>query len=740
MKDFIPSLEHLIYQFLQRPEYRPLKQHELARALNAPGLDRRELRRVLADMERRGKIVRLRKNRWSLPDSRRTMTGTLSAHVQGFGFVTPDTPGTPDLFIPQRQMGAALHGDRVRVEITADERRRPPRGRSRARPEGRQVEGRIVGVIERRTNRLAGLFKKSRYYAYVIPDNPRITQNIRITEVARHVPEPPDGYQVVAEMNEWTNAGEPLTGTLVEVLGPADDPAVQMAGLLRGYGLDDSFSDQVEHAARRVRVDVDGEAGRRRDLRDRFTITIDPVDARDYDDAVSLRKLSSGHWELGVHIADVAHYVQSGSEIDREARHRGNSVYLVDRVITMLPPYLTEHVCSLVPDEDRLTHTVRLVLDSRGAVLEYETFPSIIHSRARLDYDRVQRVIRGHDGDLSADLRDRLRDMHHLAQTLRKQRRRAGAILFTMPEVYCELDDTGRVTDIHKRTSHEAYQLIEEFMLLANRTVARLLAEKQAPALYRIHEPPDPEQWERMAIELQEMGVVLDEPTSAAMNEIAAEAAGTPKEHAVNLMMLRNLKRAVYSAERKEHFGLAFSHYLHFTSPIRRYPDLVVHRALKALEQGAPPPYTPDDMADIATHCTRTERNADDAEQESVNVKRVEYYREKLEKGETGPYPAVISSIVSRGFIVELTDTQQRGLLSFSSIRHDHVRAHPRRRNTAAGSRRSWSIGDPLEVELVRVDPARRFVDFHLAGASDRTARHRGGPAARRARRRPKPS
>ncbi len=733
MKDFIPSLEHLIYQFLQRPDYRPLKQHELIRALNVPANARRELRRVLADMERRGKIVCLKKNRWSLPDTRRTLTGTLSAHAQGFGFVASDTPGIPDIFIPQRRMGAALHGDRVRVEITADERRRPRRGR-RAPPDGRPVEGRIVGVVERRTNRLAGLFKKSRYYAYVIPDNPRIKQNVRLADTARGLHEPPDGYKVVVELNEWSNAGEPITGTLTEVLGPADDPGVQMAGLIRGYGLDESFPDKVEHAAKRQRVDVGADANRRRDLRDWCTLTIDPVDARDYDDAVSLRKLSNGHWELGVHIADVSHYVKPGSDIDREAYQRGNSVYLVDRVITMLPPHLTERVCSLVPDEDRLTHTVRLVLDSRGKVLEQETFPSIIHSRARLDYDRVQRVIKGHD-DLPADLRDSLRDMHHLAQTLRKQRRRAGAILFTMPEVYCALDETGRVTEIRKRVSYEAYQLIEEFMLLANRTVARLLAEKQAPALYRIHEPPDPEQWERMAIELQEMGIVLDEPTSAAMNEIAAEASGTPKEHAVNLMMLRNLKRAIYSAERKEHFGLAFSHYLHFTSPIRRYPDLVVHRALKALEEGAPPPYTPHEIAQVAAHCTRTERNADDAEQESVNVKRVEYYREKLEAGETGPYPAVISSIVSRGFVVELTDTQQRGLLSFASIRHDHVRPHPRRRNTATGSRRSWSIGDPLVVELVTVDTARGLVDFRLAGTQDTSSRPVRARKMRRARR-----
>jgi ribonuclease R len=500
-----------------------------------------------------------------------------------------------------------------------------------------------------------------------------------------------------------------------------------MLSLMRAHGLDERFPAASESAAREQSPtlsasDLDG----RRDFREWLTLTIDPEDAKDFDDAVSLELCPGGDMILGVHIADVAHYVARDSEVDREAYVRATSVYLVDRVITMLPPYLTTEVCSLRAGEDRLTHSVLMHLTAQGDVREVETAASVIHSRARLSYEQAQGVLDGHDEDgLAPDVREAVTRMHALARELRARRLRDGSVDLVMPEVKCEVDQDGRVLAIHKRAATEAYQLIEEFMLLANQAVARKMAAAGDPGIYRVHDEPNEQQWGQMTIDLDAVGIHAAPRTAADINKVARRVRGTGTEFIAQLAMLKNFKRAEYAAECRGHFGLAFTHYTHFTSPIRRYPDLIAHRVLQAIERGQPPPYSPAALASMARHCSVREREADEAEKESVEIKRLDYFRRRLWSGDIGPHTGCIVGMTPKGLFVELEDSLQRGLVPFHSFPDDFYRIN--RERTEARGRRSrsvWSIGQRVEVELARVDATRRFVDFRMVTPPRRANPH----------------
>ncbi|MFH0953658.1 MAG: VacB/RNase II family 3'-5' exoribonuclease [Verrucomicrobiota bacterium] len=724
------SIQKRILSFLQGDRYRPLKQHELARALDVKGSERTLFRHVLFEMERRGEVVRLRKNRWALPDRGRQVTGRLKVHVQGFGFVAPEPPGGEDVFVPEKDMGTALDGDLVIVALEGCllPRRRP----GSPFPNAVGPAGRVLRVVERRHADLVGLLRRTTYYWYVIPDNPRILRNVRVRDFADSGGSPKEYSKVVVRLDEWASAYQPLSGVLVEDLGPADAPGIDVLSVLRSYRLEVEFpADAAREAERHTPTPPHDEIARRRDHRDLMVVTIDPEDAKDFDDAVSLCRTPEGEWQLGVHIADVPHYVAAGSAVDREAGLRGNSVYLVDRVIPMLPPYLTTKVCSLQPGQDRLTHTVSMRINDEGKVLHSETYLSVIRSGARLNYDQVQAFFDDRaDHGMVPTVLQLLSDMRQLARVLRRRRMAAGSIDLILPEIRCVLDAQGRPLEIRKRASNEAYQLIEEFMLAANCVVARLLDSRDIPAIYRIHEPPDDKQWAKMDMDLQALGVTDAPDSRKALNAVARQAKVLPTQYALHLAILRNLKRAVYSSIRQEHFGLAFSCYTHFTSPIRRYPDLIVHRILRAAEERRPAPYSAEDVSRIAQHCSGTEQNADEAEDESVSVKRIEFYRDRLERGETGPYHGLIVSVVPKGLILELSETLQRGLLPLSALRDDTYVVMPQRSGVVGRRhRRKLAVGQTLDVMLAKVDAARRLVDFYLAEE---------GPARRGKRRRRK--
>ena len=648
------SFEQQILDWLARPDYQPLKQHELARVLAVE--NRLRFRHVLYALERAGRIVCLRKNRWALP---------------------------------------------------------PP---AKQRPAGAQAP-RAAEALQ--SSVAVGILMRDPQHWYVLPDNPRrLRHNIRVREFAPSI-QPTGGHKVVVRLDAGTQLAGPFSGMVIEDLGRADAPGVDVLSIIRGR----EFATDFPLAVRRPAAPPTQppppalRANGRHDLRDLITFTIDPDDAKDFDDAISLVALPGDRWQLGVHIADVAHYVTMDSPIDREARTRGNTIYLVDRAISMLPQHLTSDVCSLVPHQDRLTHTALLIFNRQLHLEAAETFPSVICSAARLTYAQAEAVFAG-KGALTGipdAVCETLSQLRPLARKWRTRRLAAGALNLAVPEVKCILDEHGHVSEIRPRGDDEAYQLIEECMLLANVAVAERLRAAGGPALYRIHDEPDEEQWEQMRMDLQAVGVPVVPATPADLNKLLLRLAGKPLAPTLNLMVVRNLKRAIYSAELRPHFGLAFPRYTHFTSPIRRYPDLVIHRLLTAVERGEPPPYSKSALARLATHCSATERAADEAENESVEVKRVAFYQEKLRRGDVGPFAGVVTGLLNRGVLVELRDSLQRGLLPFAALKSDYYVLNPTR-TQARGKRRrmAWRIGQPVEVLLARVDTANRWLDFAL--------------------------
>ncbi len=654
-----------------------------------------DLRRALRSLEQNGAVVRRRGNRWETAcagAAARQWTGRLQLTAHG-GVAREEEGERRAVFIRASDLHLALDGDLVRVELA---------GRtSPAHAKDRWPRGRIVCVIERAREEVVGLLQRTAYHWYVIPDDPRIPWNVSVRSFQNVRPQ--EGRKVVARLEPWTAERRTLGGVVIGDLGEANAAETRRRALYRRHGLNPLYEDDVRrdaaHAPREPGAD---DFAGRMDLRNALTLTIDPADAHDFDDAVSLQAHADGGWQLDVHIADVGHYVPMRSAIDREARDRGTSVYLVGEAVPMLPPDLTSEVCSLQPDRDRLCLTVRLAIAPDGTVVSDDVFPSIIRSRARLSYEYVQSVIPDTSEKETDDVTAMLRNMHRLALRLRTRRLQAGALDLAMPEVQLKIGADGEVTAIRPRGCDEAYHLIEEFMLLANSAMARRLSRAGVPALYRVHEAPDEEQWEQMDADLSEMGLSLRGRDREAIRDMLAAVKGTAQEYPASLAVLRNLKRAVYSAHRSEHFGLATEYYTHFTSPIRRYPDLIVHRQWRALACGAKPPYASADLRHLAEHCSRREHEADEAEAESLIEKRIVYYANRMREGKAGPYEAIVTGTHTKGVWVELRESLQRGLV------REHVDASARgRRGT-----KKWRPGDTLWVEIVRVDERRKWVDF----------------------------
>ncbi|MEI7850967.1 MAG: ribonuclease R [Kiritimatiellales bacterium] len=724
------TLEQRILAVLNKPKYQPLTRPDLAKSLRLHETERNKLRQTLIDLQKQGKVVCLRKNRWAPAggkNAQQLITGSVRVMEKGFGLFAPDD-GSEEIYIASDDLKCALHEDRVSVELfqkSASDRRGGGGGRGGPNvPRFGNRDGRVVEILERKNTEVVGLLRRTPYYATVTPDNLRLVHDIRIAEWESGLEQTPAEHKVVIHLDDWTDPFKPLTGVVIEDLGHRDDPNVQMQCILRTHGFQQNFSEEVLAEAARMPHELRPEDyNNRTDLRKRLTFTIDPETARDFDDAVSIERASKG-WKLSVHIADVAHFVQRGSVLDKEALHRGNSIYLVDRVVMMLPTELTTRICSLNPHVDRLAHTVEILLDHEGQMLDAKSCRSIIHSDARLTYEQVQSLFDGNpDHGIPSKVAEAINVLRPLARAARARRTANGSLEINTPQIKCLLDKDGKVSSIKKGEAKEAYQFIEECMLLANVAVARMLKEAQWPAIHRIHEEPDEDQWAQMGAELQALGINATPMTRSDINRVMEKIEGTPLEYTGSLAVLRNLKRAGYSAEAKGHFGLAFEDYVHFTSPIRRYPDLVIHRLLGALEEKKPSPYRSKDIESIAAQCTRTETEADQAEKESIELRRVEYYNNLLHKGETGPYSGCIIRILNKGFIVELTDTIQRGLVPFASITDDRYDVNgAKTRATGQRTRRMFKIGDVVDVELVKVDLAHKFIDFNLEGQKKATA------------------
>jgi ribonuclease R len=718
------KIREQILGLLARKDYRPLNAIDIARKLGLTGAGRVALRKSLRELERAGEIARIRKNRYVLPAEADLVTGKLSIHPAGYGFLAPEMPGGPDVFIAAENIGTAMHGDRVVARISLDEPYRRIKGRR---------EGRVIRILERAHDTIVGTLQRSRNFYYVVPDDPRIVHDVYVGQVsnlplATSKVAPQVGDKVVVRLEAWESRHVNPEGEIIEVLGPASAPGIDMLSIIRKYHLPTEFPRDVLDQAERISNSVDvRQIEEREDFRQEFIVTIDPDDARDFDDAIHVEKVSNG-WRLGVHIADVAAYVEPDSPLDREARRRGNSVYLPDRVIPMLPERLSNGVCSLNPGVNRLTHSVFIDFDKRGAAKSARFAHSVIRSAHRLTYKQAYAILTAAPSDR---LGERLHLAWELAALLRQRRFDHGALDLDFPEVKVWVDKQGHPVKLERVENDKSHQLIEEFMLAANEAVARELKKRAIPTIYRIHEDPDPEK----LAEYREFVLGFDYRVGdlthrAELQRLLASIRGKPEEQALKVALLKSLKRAGYSPQPLGHYGLAKANYLHFTSPIRRYADLVVHRALgrdPAGARGRPArsasaPYHPDmaEIASIAEHISVTERTAADAEVDASQMKKLEFFQRQLDARNPQIFRATIIDVRNYGLMVELPDALVTGLVHVSSLMDDfYLFDSARRQLIGRRSRKRFSVGNELSVFVVRVDAFKRQVDFAIALASE---------------------
>ncbi len=699
---------------------------------------KRELKNMLDDMSEDGELVRLKGNSYSLPGKMKSTRGRISVHRDGYGFVTPDDGGE-DIFIPSKFLKDALHGDLVEASS------------SPSRMGGNKLDGRVLAVLERATTRVVGRYEETRRGAIVISDDQRLNLVIAIPVKGRGTAE--DGHQVVAELTSYPIGGRPAEGKVVEVLGWPNDPDVEVQSVIRRFDLPHIFAPDALAEAEGIPETVSpADLKGRTDLRTMPTVTIDGETARDFDDAVSLRR-EGDKFRLWVSIADVSHYVKKDSPLDREAYLRGTSVYFPDRCIPMLPERLSNCICSLNPHLDRLTMTAEMLFDRNGIMQESTFYPSIIKSAARLTYTIVKQIIVDEDAELADKFRPvspMLREMKELALILMAMRKKRGSIDFDLPEPEIIIGLTGLTEGIIRAERNLAHQLIEEFMLAANEAVSRHITARGIPFLYRVHENPDPVKLRTFQEFVHgfgyEFSLVDEKVRPSELQRLLAQADGRPEERMVNYALLRCMKQARYAADNVGHFGLASDCYCHFTSPIRRYPDLVVHRILRAALLLAPLPdaspqgdggkrafrqlaIATERLGEVAEHTSKRERVAMEAERDVVEMKKLQYMQQHV--GEQ--FDGYITGVTNFGFFVELEELFVEGLVHLSTL-SDDLYSYAEKQHSLIGRRSGtvFRIGDAARVTVVSVSPGTRRIEFVLAahtttGLASRTAARVGG-------------
>jgi ribonuclease R len=692
---------------------RALNKVEISKSLDLPVHQRAKLRELLREMEVGGEVARIRKDRYVLPKDADLVTGNIQFHASGAAHVLGEKAGEPDLYISGENTFTAMHGDRVVARINM-ENGRPAQPKSGFPGKQPRREGRVIRILERANETIVGTLQKSRNFYFVVADDPRFIHNLYVPE-----PSPPlsagIGDKVVAHLDTWPSRHVNPEGHIVEVLGPAGSPGVDLLSIVRKYRLPGPFPGEVLREAESLPPEIDAEElGRREDLRGRFIITIDPDDARDFDDAIEVERTDSG-WIVGIHIADVSHFVRPKSALDREAITRGNSVYLPDRVIPMLPEALSNGLCSLRPDEDHLTFSVFAEINRKGKVHSARFSRTVIRSAARLTYKEAFALLSRPPQD---NLTRKLHVAWELASLLRRQRFAAGSLDLEFPEVKVWLDAQGRALRLEKVENDISHQLVEELMLLANELVARELMQRRQPSLYRVHEKPDPEK----LLEFRETALLHgvrcgDLSHRPELQKLLASIRGRPQEYAIKLGLLKSLKRARYAPEPLGHYGLNKSNYTHFTSPIRRYSDLVVHRALGQMLGLSKRGTDSSALASVSEHLSTTERIAADAEKDSVKLKKLEYFQEQASSRRVGEaFPARIIEVRNYGLLIELPDFLMTGLIHVSSLEGDfYVLDAPRARLVGRRSRRIFQVGDDIQVHVARVDVFKQQVDFRPA-------------------------
>lgn len=725
----------LLSQIRQKVHH-PATARELMRVLRVPRDERHAFTRQLRTLADTGALIVVRGNRFGLPDRMDLVVGRLEGHSSGFGFVIPERPVEGlqgDIYVSQANLQDALHGDRVVVRV---ERRR----------EGGRAEGRIVQILDRRAQTVVGRFDvDASGLGYVVPFDRRLVADINVPRGESLDAEP--GAMVTVEITRWPTPSRGPAGRVIEVLGGIDEPGVDTEIILRKYGIPDEHAEEVVEEARRIGTAVkERDIRGRTDFRDRPVVTIDGEHARDFDDAISIERLPNGHFWLGVHIADVAHYVKEGSALDIEAYERGTSVYFPERAVHMFPSELATGVCSLNPHVDRLVQSCLMEVDAQGRVVRYEMHDGVIRSTERMTYTAVNAILA--EGDEDARTRYQalipmFESMRDLFTILNARRRRRGSIDFDMPEPEVLLDEEGFIEDIIASERNVAHRIIEEFMLLANETVAGHLESNEMPALYRIHEPPDPLKVAEFDEFVSSLGFALDAPLEKIrpmhFQKLVEKIRGAPEEKPIAFLMLRTMQKARYDAMNKGHFGLAAETYTHFTSPIRRYPDLVVHRLLRELRTARGSAdrkeALEEELPEIGRHTSEMERRANDAERELVQWKKVRFMADKV--GDI--FEGYITGVAPFGMFVELTAHFVEGLVHVSTMADDYYRYHEQGHTLFGEStHKRYRLGDHVRVQVVRVDMERRQIDLGLADVLDTVRKDERRRGATRSQAKPK--
>ncbi|MCM2982100.1 exoribonuclease II [Niallia circulans] len=711
MEDIIKENVEKLLTYMKDEAYKPLTVQELEEAFGIEDSSHfKDFVKALVQMEEKGLVVRTRSNRYGLPEKMNLIRGKLAGHAKGFAFVIPEEQGMDDIFIPPNEVKTALNGDIVLARVTSES-------------SGQRREGTIVRIIERGVQQIVGTYSESKHFGFVIPDDKKIATDIFIPKGSTKGAI--EGHKVVVKLTSYPEGRKNAEGEVVKILGHKNDPGVDILSVIHKHGLPLAFPDNVLEQANSAPDTIDEkEIANRRDLRNETIVTIDGADAKDLDDAVTVTMLGNGNYKLGVHIADVSYYVTENSPIDVEAEERGTSVYLVDRVIPMIPHRLSNGICSLNPKVDRLTLSCEMEISPEGEVVSHEIFQSVIKTTERMTYADVNSILHDKDEELRAKyegLVPMFERMEELAAILRKKRMTRGAIDFDFKESKVIVDEDGKPQDVILRERSVAEKLIEEFMLVANETVAEHFHWMQVPFIYRIHEDPKEEKLRRFFEFITNFGYIVKGTANSvhprALQEIIESVQGTPEEMVISTVMLRSMQQAKYYPESLGHFGLSTEFYTHFTSPIRRYPDLIVHRLIRTyLIEGDISSATQEKwnsrLTEIAEHSSSMERRSVEAERETDELKKSEYMLDKI--GEE--YDGIISSVTNFGMFVELTNTIE-GLVHVSYMTDDYYR-YDERHFAMIGERtgKVFRIGDEITVRVVNVNKEERAIDFEIVG------------------------
>ncbi|MCA1021362.1 ribonuclease R [Halobacillus litoralis] len=715
------ELKQQILNLFKETASKPLSVQELQDTMELGSSDEfKVLMKSLNELEEEGELVRTRKNRFGLPEKMNLIRGRIQMHAKGFAFLIPDEEGSDDVYIHHSDLHSAMNNDKVFVRI------------EKRKEDGSRPEGAVIRILERATTKVVGTYESSRNFGFVIADDKRIPNDIFIPKSQNNGAV--DGHKVIVNITKFPEDRMSAEGEIVEILGHKNDPGIDILSIIHKHGIKIDFPNEVlEQAAETPDQISEDEIKNRRDLRDETIVTIDGADAKDLDDAVAVKQLDNGNYHLGVHIADVTYYVGEGSPIDQEARQRATSVYLVDRVIPMIPHRLSNGICSLNPQVDRLTLSCEMEISPKGEVVSHEIFQSVIKTNERMTYKDVNEILTNEDPALMEKYKDLVpmfRNMEKLASILRGKRMDRGAIDFDFKEAGVVVDEEGKAVDVRLRERSVAERLIEEFMLAANETVAEHFHWMEVPFIHRIHQEPAEDKLQTFFDFVANMGYVVkgtaDSVHPQALQKVLEEVKGTQEDMIISKLMLRSMQQAKYDPQGLGHFGLATDYYTHFTSPIRRYPDLIVHRLIRTYLVEKKVDYKTrkhwkDQMPEIARHSSEMERAAVDAERETDDLKKAEYMQDKV--GEE--YEGVISSVTSFGMFVELPNTVE-GLVHVSTLTDDYYHFHEKQ-YAMIGERTGnvFRIGDEVTIRVTNVNIEERVVDFEIDGMKPRKERKR---------------